>query len=1203
MSGDAENGFTIKNSHTPEETEVSATKEWDDNNNQDGKRDDVTFVLLADGEPIEEGAEKTIAKDATGDDLTVTWTKLPVYKAGTKIVYTVEEQGVEDGKITMNEAEYTVTVSGDAENGFTIKNSHTPEQTQIEVVKEWVEATDVDDETVEVSELRPEKITVTLVGTADGKQVYTQTKELTEKSDWKALWDKLDVYNNGNEIEYSVNEVKVDDYTVSVHDLAETDTGYEILLVNTHDTDTLEVSKTVTSPAESDHEKTFEIKITLDPAVSGTFKASGVENITSVAFENGVATVNLKDGDTLTIEGLPTTVEATIEETNPGSQYKTPVLDPATGKVTIGEDAAVEVKNERLTGDIKITKTVVSSTDADHEKAFTFTITLPGDEGATVNGDFEAAGVEGITTVTFTDGEATVELKDGDTLTIKGLPVGVDYEVAEEEADQGGFVTTKANDEGSIKETTAADVKFTNTRSEGSLIIHKAVVSKLPADLDPEETKYTITITLDDTTITNKYGDVQFTDGVATVELGHDESVTIKGLPADIGYTVSEEAPENFEEPEIEGAEGTIVKDDTKKADITNTRKTGDLTITKTVESEFAADKEKSFEFTITLDPAIEDSFDTVDGEGAEGSITFNSKGVATVNLMDGESLTIKGLPVTVTYTVEETDDPEFDTTKTGDTGEITAAEAAEGEGETTETEGEGETTEAEGTKAEFTNTRKVVEVSVEKVWEDEDNKYGKQPESITVKLMADGKAYKDENGDEVTVELNSGNEWKYTFENLPEVVGTKTVKYTVEEDMETVPAGYTNKVTGSAENGFTITNTFKPVDTDPPVGKVIIGDEPAEPETFKFTFKATSSDPEPPMPEKTEIEIVGEGKEEFGQFWFTEPGTYEYEIAEVKEDAEGYTYDATVYKLKYEITVGDDNELVKKMYVNGKEVEEFEQDTIQFENKYKKPSIDLTVNKIWEDNDDLWEIRPASIKVQVIDGDGNVVAEALMTEMKGWTYTFKGLDKYDENGDVIEYSVQDEVAGYEGTPGELTEEEDGVYSIELTNTIKKFKSVEEVVTIKKEIKGKPDKTETFEFELKATGDAPMPEGVKNGTLKIKGAASSQLTFTFDEPGTYKYTLKEVNTKAKNYEYDTTKYELVFTVTANTKTEKLEVKLAINKKTTTKVTFTNKYNPPFVPTGDDTNMAPWAVAMATSAMVAGTGVVVLKKRRKEEEEA
>ena len=88
-----------------------------------------------------------------------------------------------------------------------------------------------------------------------------------------------------------------------------------------------------------------------------------------------------------------------------------------------------------------------------------------------------------------------------------------------------------------------------------------------------------------------------------------------------------------FEEPEIDGAEGTIAKDDTKKAEVTNTRKTGDLTITKTVESVFAADKEKTFEFTITLDPAIEATFDTVDGEGTEGTITFDEKGVATVTL------------------------------------------------------------------------------------------------------------------------------------------------------------------------------------------------------------------------------------------------------------------------------------------------------------------------------------------------------------------------------------------------------------------------------------------------------------------------------------------------------------------------------------------------------------------------------------------
>ena len=75
-------------------------------------------------------------------------------------------------------------------------------------------------------------------------------------------------------------------------------------------------------------------------------------------------------------------------------------------------------------------------------------------------------------------------------------------------------------------------------------------------------------------------------------------------------------------------------------------------------------------------------------------------------------------------------------------------------------------------------------------------------------------------------------------------------------------------------------------------------------------------------------------------------------------------------------------------------------------------------------------------------------------------------------------------------------------------------------------------------------------------------------------------------------------------MTLNSETDKLNVELEITngKKTVggTTVTFTNSY---LVKTGDDTNMTPWIVAMATSAMIAGTGVVVLKKRREEEEEA
>ncbi|KXU04444.1 Collagen adhesin [Streptococcus gallolyticus] len=47
------NNFTITNTHTPETTEVSGTKVWDDNDDQDGLRPDSIIVnLLANGEVV-----------------------------------------------------------------------------------------------------------------------------------------------------------------------------------------------------------------------------------------------------------------------------------------------------------------------------------------------------------------------------------------------------------------------------------------------------------------------------------------------------------------------------------------------------------------------------------------------------------------------------------------------------------------------------------------------------------------------------------------------------------------------------------------------------------------------------------------------------------------------------------------------------------------------------------------------------------------------------------------------------------------------------------------------------------------------------------------------------------------------------------------------------------------------------------------------
>ena len=71
------------------------------------------------------------------------------------------------------------------------------------------------------------------------------------------------------------------------------------------------------------------------------------------------------------------------------------------------------------------------------------------------------------------------------------------------------------------------------------------------------------------------------------------------------------------------------------------------------------------------------------------------------------------------------------------------------------------------GTQAEgFTVTNKhvpeVVNIPVQKIWDDNNNEFALRTTSISVQLKADG----ENKGNPVT--LNAGNQWKYTWENQP---------------------------------------------------------------------------------------------------------------------------------------------------------------------------------------------------------------------------------------------------------------------------------------------------------------------------------------------------------------------------------------------------------------------------------------------------
>ena len=220
VTGDAASEFTITNSYSPETVVVKATKNWDDANNQDGKRPTkITINLLADGQKVD-SKEVQAAADGTW---TVEFTKLAKYKAGKEIKYTVTEEAV---------AEYESTITD-----FTITNKYAPKAIDYKVTKVWNDANNQDGK-------RPESVTVQLykkVGDADpvaveGKKLTLTAKDKTDANTWVASFTNLPQYEAGKEITYSIKEVDVPaGYEASV-------TGQ--VVTNTHNPDTVILSGT-----------------------------------------------------------------------------------------------------------------------------------------------------------------------------------------------------------------------------------------------------------------------------------------------------------------------------------------------------------------------------------------------------------------------------------------------------------------------------------------------------------------------------------------------------------------------------------------------------------------------------------------------------------------------------------------------------------------------------------------------------------------------------------------------------------------------------------------------------------------------------------------------------------------------------------------------------------------------------------------------
>ena len=201
------NGFNITNTHEIKTTSISGTKKWVDDNNRDGLRPGSIEVNLYGNNKLVE------TKDVSANsNWTYEFTNLPVYENGKEIIYSVNENEVEG---------YTGVI-----DGYNITNTHEIETTNISGTKTWEDDNNRDG-------LRPRSITIKLFGNDE----LIETKEVSANDNWTYEFTNLPVKDNGEYIEYRVDEESVKNYSKSIN-------GFNI--TNTHVIETTSISGTKT---------------------------------------------------------------------------------------------------------------------------------------------------------------------------------------------------------------------------------------------------------------------------------------------------------------------------------------------------------------------------------------------------------------------------------------------------------------------------------------------------------------------------------------------------------------------------------------------------------------------------------------------------------------------------------------------------------------------------------------------------------------------------------------------------------------------------------------------------------------------------------------------------------------------------------------------------------------------------------------------
>ncbi|MFA2726268.1 Cna B-type domain-containing protein [Bacillus mobilis] len=290
------------------------------------------------------------------------------------------------------------------------------------------------------------------------------------------------------------------------------------------------------------------------------------------------------------------------------------------------------------------------------------------------------------------------------------------------------------------------------------------------------------------------------------------------------------------------------------------------------------------------------------------------------------------------------------------------------------------------GIELPISNNVKTTSVSGTKIWNDNNNKFGKRPERITVQLLQNGTEFKTQE-----VKADEKGNWAFSFEDLPKYDGQgNEYKYTVDE---VKVDGYETKVEGT-----TITNTYKNTETTEVNGKKVWEDY-----DNKFGTR----------PGSIKVQLLQNGTE--------------FKAEEVKADKEGNWTFSFKDLPKYDEQGKEFEYTVDEVKVKDYETK-VEGTTIT--NTYKNTeTTEVSGKKVWEDNNAI--DRPLSIKVDLLQ-NGKVIDTKEVSVGTNWKYTFEKLQVYDANGLAYKYEVKEqpvegyksEVNGYDITNTKIKDEQ-----------------------------------------------------------------------------------------------------------------------------------------------------------------------------------